>query len=171
MLHMTKRFFFLPLLIIIIAFVFFFPYRHTLTFYYEDTDQMLAFLPVRELDSFKITYTHSIHLSEVSETFSIENDQLILTELEYSDFAIGMPSNAEGNEVFEKRDGKYVITNMERQFASIDLRIGQVRADHQLVYNGIHYKLADKIGGGKWVRVVPERLSLWHQLKGVNISE
>lgn len=171
MLHKNKRFFILPLLLLFIAFVLFFPYKQTITFYFEDTNQLLLFLPLKESDTFQIEYTHSIHLSDVIETYKIENEKLVQTQLEYEDFAVGMPSNAEGNERFEKKDGTYVISNMERRFQAIDLRIGQVRANHKLIYDGEKYELAKRIGGGTWVRIIPARLSLWQQLKGVNISE
>lgn len=170
MLNNVRRLFFLPLLLFI-ALVLFFPYKHSIAFYLEDTDQMLAFFPINESDEFQIVYTHSIHLTDVIESYKMIENKFIQTELQYENFAIGMPSSAEGNEVFEKKDGKYIISNMERHFPFIDLRIGQVRANHRLVYKGEAYVLSDEIGGGKWVRMVPARLNLWQQLKGVNISE
>ncbi|WP_243292012.1 DUF1850 domain-containing protein [Bacillus sp. FJAT-47783] len=171
MLRKYKRFFILPLLLLLIAFVFFFPYKQTIAFYFEDTNQLLLFLPLKESDTFQIEYTHSIHLSDVIETYKIENEKLVQTQLEYEDFAIGMPSNAEGNERFDKKNGKYVISNMDRHFQTLDLRIGQVRADHKLIYDEKKYKLTKWIDGGTWVRIIPARLNLWQQLKGVNISE
>nr|WP_255706590.1 MULTISPECIES: DUF1850 domain-containing protein [Anoxybacillus] len=154
----------------VIAFVFFFPYKLVIAFYLEDSDKLIAFLPIHESPSFQIVYTHSIHLTDVVETYNITNEEFVLTELTYENFGIGMPADAEGDEVFEKRDGKYVITNMNRHFPAIHLRIGQVRANHRLVYEGKQIMLGEKIGQGVWVRIVPIRMSVWQQMKGVNID-
>jgi len=160
----------LPLLSII-AFVLFFPFKQIIAFYYEDTDQLLAYLPIKKAKSFQIQYTHSIHLTDVVEIYELKDEQIVLKQLEYENFAIGMPANAEGNETFIHEDGKYKITNMNRIFPSIDLRIGQVRAEHKLIYEERSYKLSDSIQGGTWVRIKPQKMSLWQQLKGVNIYE
>ncbi|WP_032100682.1 DUF1850 domain-containing protein [Anoxybacillus flavithermus] len=167
---LLKRFLFLSLLIIL-ACSFFFPYKQVIAFYFEDSDRLIAFLPIDESQTFQIVYTHSIHFTDVVETYTIFKKELVLTELMYENFAVGMPSNAEGNEVFEQRGGKYVITNMNRRFQAIDLRIGQVRANHRLIYKGREIALGEKLGKGKWVRIVPTRMSLWQQLKGVNIID
>ncbi|NNU95423.1 DUF1850 domain-containing protein [Anoxybacillus sp. EFIL] len=167
---LLKRFFFLPLFIIL-ACLFFFPYKQVVAFYFEDSDRLIAFFPIAESQTFQIVYTHSIHFTDVVETYTIFEKELVLTELMYENFAVGMPSNAEGNEVFERKNGKYVITNMNRRFRTIDLRIGQVRANHRLIYKEKEVVLGEKIGYGKWVRIVPTRISLWQQLKGVNIID
>lgn len=170
MITRKNLFLMLPLLIII-AFVLFFPFKQVIAFYYEDTNQLLAYLPLAKNKSFQIKYTHSIHLTDVVETYEIEEDSIVLKQLEYENFAIGMPANAEGNETFVHKDGKYLITNMERVFPSIDLRIGQIRADHRLIYNEHVFTLSNSLNGGTWVRIQPMKLSIWQQLKGVNINE
>ncbi|MDQ0162522.1 DUF1850 domain-containing protein [Bacillus alveayuensis] len=169
MVYKRTFFFFLPLLSII-AFVLFFPFKQVIAFYYEDTNQLLAYLPIQEEKTFQIEYTHSIHLTDVVETYQRLQNELVLTELEYENFAIGMPANAEGNESFVKKDGKYYILNMNRRFSFIDLRIGQVRANHKVIVDGKKYKLANFIKAGTWVRIKPTKLNIWQQLKGVDID-
>jgi len=149
----------------------FFPYKQILAFTYEDEDEILAYLPFKNEDTFQIKYTHSIHLSDVIETYSASEKQITLKELSYKDFAVGMPSNAEGDEVFEVRNGTYYITNMNRHFPFIDLRLGQVRADHRIIYKDHTYTLSNFIKPGTWIRISPKKISYWEQLKGVNISE
>ena len=158
-------------LLSLIAFLFFFPYKQILAFTYEDKDEILCFLPLKKEDTFQIKYTHSIHLSDVIETYSASEKEITLKELSYKDFAVGMPSNAEGDEVFEVRNGTYYITNMNRQFTFIDLRLGQVRADHRMIYKDHTYTLSNFIKPGTWIRLSPKKISYWEQLKGVNISE
>ncbi|WP_338753117.1 DUF1850 domain-containing protein [Bacillus sp. FJAT-52991] len=161
---------FVPLLLFS-GFLFFFPYRPVIAFSFENTNELLAYLPIQTSRSFQIQYTHSIHLTDVVETYQLKDEQIVQTELQYEQFAIGMPSNAEGEEIFIKKNGKYFITNMNRVFPFIDLRIGQVKAEHQINYEGQVYRLSDHLSSGAWVRIQPKRLSLWQQLKGVNIDE
>ncbi|MFJ7940631.1 DUF1850 domain-containing protein [Peribacillus sp. NPDC096622] len=164
-----KRFmaFGIPLLI---AFLFFFPYKHVIAFSFEDQGELVAYFPLKKEKEFKIKYTHSIHLTDVLESYRLSDKQIEQTELAYDDFAVGMPSNAEGEEVFEEKDGTYFIKNMQRNFTYIDLRVGQVKANHRLIYDEKTYTLAGFIKPGTWVRISSERISLWEQLKGVKIS-
>ncbi len=79
-------------------------------------------------------YTHSIHLSDVVESYVVTKDHEIKQfELMYEDFAIGMPENASEGETFEHSDGKYYLKNMDKISPSFDLRIGKVRANHTLI--------------------------------------
>ena len=151
------------------VFLFFFPYKQVVAFTYEDQGQLIAYLPIKD-KSFQIKYTHSIHLSDVIESYDVTEGEIMLTQLSYKDFAVGMPSNAEGDEVFEEKNGTYYIKNMTRSFSYIDMRIGQVRANHRLIYQKITYQLAHYIEPGTWVRITPKKLTLWQQLKGVNIN-
>lgn len=143
--------------------LFFFPYKQVIAFTYQNQDRLLAYLPLRKEKTFQIQYTHSIHLTEVVESYRLTNDQIIQTELAYEDFAVGMPSNAEGAEVFEEKDGTYYIKNMNRAFPFIDLRTGQVRANHQLIYENRTYTLSKSIEPGTWVRISERKLTLWQQ--------
>lgn len=157
-------------LLLFFVFLFFFPYKHVVAFTYEDQGKLLAYLSLKKDKTFQIKYTHSIHLSDVIESYRLSDKQINQTELAYEDFAVGMPSNAEGEEVFEEIDGTYYIKNMNRSFPFIDLRIGQVRANHRLIYQNKIYTLSNDIKPGTWVRISLEKISLWQQLKGVNIN-
>ena len=83
---------------------------------------------------------------------------------------LGCPANAEGNETFEvTEEGKYLISNMDKCFHIIDIRIGQVVANHRLVMDGKEYPLADYFDKGSVVRVQFKRQSLYDQWKGVTV--
>ena len=156
-------------LMILCTFVFY-PLQQVIAFTYQDQNELLAYLPVKEKDTFQILYTHSIHLSDVLETYQVAGKKIIQTELAYKDFAVGMPSGAEGQEVFKMKNGTYYLKNMQRQFEYIDLRIGQVRANHRLLYNGRTYTLSEYLKPGTWIRISPMKISLWKQLRGVNMN-
>lgn len=96
--------------------MFFIPIKQTVVFEYQNKGKVIVF-PVKENRTFKIKYTHSIHLTDVVESYTITGDGSIkLFELMYEDFAIGMPENASDGETFEQKNGKYYIKNMNRVF-------------------------------------------------------
>ncbi|MGG0719045.1 DUF1850 domain-containing protein [Robertmurraya massiliosenegalensis] len=164
--------FLVPLIILFITFLVFIPFKQVLVFEYKNTEEVLAYIPLKKEQAFKIKYTHSIHLSDVLESYKIiKNGNIQQYELMFEDFAIGMPSNASEGETFEEIDGKYYIRNMKQTFPYIDLRIGQVRANHRVIFQSNEYSLSDYIEPGTWVRIKTRKLSVIQQLKGVNIIE
>ncbi|CAM3667604.1 DUF1850 domain-containing protein [Mesobacillus zeae] len=165
-----KRILVILLLISCALIILFIPWRQSLVFSYEDTDDILAFMPMGNENGFKMQYTHSIHLTSVVESYKITGDNMIRQyELEYEDFAVGMPADAAKGEKFEVKDGKYRIKNMKRDFPYYDLRVGKVRANHTLIGIDEKYALTNYIEPGTWVRVQIKKLSFIQQLEGVNI--
>jgi hypothetical protein len=167
-----KMLYLVPLIIVIIAIIIFIPKKEALVFQYQNTGKMLAYIPFSKEDHFKIKYTHSIHLSDVVESYVItKDDEIKQYELMYEDFAIGMPENASEGETFEHKNGKYYIKNMNRVFPYFDLRIGKVRANHTVIYKEKEYPLSHSIEPGTWVRIKMDKVNLLQQLRGVNILE
>ncbi|OLN23540.1 RocC [Domibacillus antri] len=161
-----------PIIMTCIALLFFIPFTKVLVFQYVNTENVLAYLPLTKNNSFKIKYTHSIHLSDVVESYHITQDgQIVQDELMYEDFAVGMPENALDGEIFEQKDGKYFMKNMNRIFPSFDLRIGKVRANHTVIFREKEYPLSLYIEPGTLVHIKAEKLNALQLLKGVNILE
>lgn len=155
-----------------IALLLFIPFRQALAFEFQDSGKLLAYIPLTKEEKFQIKYTHSIHLTDVVESYQkTVNGEIKQYELMYEDFSIGMPENAGEGEVFEQKDGKYYLKNMNRVFPYFDLRLGQVRANHTVIYMGKEYPLSNYIEPGTWVRIKIEKMNLFQQLKGVNILE
>lgn len=148
------------------------PYKKALTFQLENTGEVLAYIPLGENPEFQIKYTHSIHLSDVVESYEItSNGEIKQFELEFSDFSIGMPENASDGEVFEQKNGKYYIKNMNRVFPFFDLRTGKVRANHTVIFREKNYVLNEYIEPGTWVRIKVIKMNLYQQWKGVNLID
>ncbi|MCM3667515.1 DUF1850 domain-containing protein [Mesobacillus maritimus] len=165
-----KTHFVLVLITVMIFISLFIPYKQALVFIQVETNRVSAFLPISIGETFKIKYTHSIHLSDVIESYEVVNQDVIRQfELEYENFGIGMPSEVTAEETFEIKDGKYLIKNMKRDFPSFILRIGQVRANHTLIYNKNSYPLSEFIEPGTRVKVQIKKLNVIQQLKGVGI--
>ncbi|MBB6443574.1 DUF1850 domain-containing protein [Bacillus benzoevorans] len=160
------------LLLLLFLTVYFTPFKTALVFQYQNSGRVLAYIPVTKGDKFQIKYTHSIHLSDVIERYSVAEDQQIkLYAMSYEDFAVGMPENALEGERFEHKNGHYYISDMNRLFPFFDLRVGKVRANHILILAGHEYPMSRYLEPGTWVRIKIDRLNLWQQWKGVNIHE
>lgn len=162
--------FLLVLILILSAFVFA-PIQKAFVFIDNDNDELAAFLKMED-PSFQIKYTHSIHLSEVLESYEVLPDgTLRMVELAYEDFNIGMPSNAGEGETFVEKDGKYFIKNMKRELADFRLFVGDVDAGLSFLSGGNEYDLKKTLERGSSYTFQVQRLSLFQQLKGVNLNE
>jgi hypothetical protein len=161
---------FLSIFIVIICI--FNPHQRAIVFKPNYSKEALAYIPIKEETHFEIKYTHSIHLTDVVESYRITpSDTIQQYELMYEDFAIGMPSNAEEGETFEQINGAYYIKNMKRVFPFFHLRIGQVRANHTVIYKNKEYPLSRYIKPGTSVKVEIRKLNFLELWKGVNILE
>ena len=147
------------------------PLQRSIVFIDNDTESLAAYSLLTQTH-FKIKYTHSIHLSDVIESFEVLPDNTLkMIELEYEDFNIGMPSNAGEGEIFVEKDGKYFIRNMDRRLPEFRILIGDVDAGLSLMKNGREHDLKKKLVRGKTYTFRVQRLSFIQQLKGVNIDE
>lgn len=146
------------------------PLTSSLAFYDGETGELAAYVPLKEGEPFSIEYIHSIHLTPVTETYELtEGGEIRQSELEYEEFNVGMPSGAEGAESFEERDGKYVITNMDRVFQDISLRTGKVRANHTLIIGKDTVPLSAIAEPGSLLIIKGHKLSLKDKLEGVKL--
>jgi hypothetical protein len=164
--------FVLILLTAIIIILMFIPYKQALVFLQVEKNDELSYVPISTGETFKIKYKHSIHLSDVIESYKVtKQNEIQQYELEYEEFAVGMPADASEGEAFEIKDGKFYIKNMQREFPSFILRIGQVRANHTLIHQDGSYPLSSYHEPGSRVLIQVKKLSFIQQLKGVNILD
>lgn len=147
------------------------PFIRSYVFIDNKSGNVAAYAPL-ESTTFKIKYTHTIHLSDVIESYKVmEDGQLMMTELEYEDFNIGMPSNAGKGETFVEEDGKYFIRNMKTVLPEFRLFIGDVDAGLSFILSGQEMDLKETLVRGQSYTFRIEYVSLLQQLKGVNIYE
>ncbi|GGC73484.1 hypothetical protein GCM10007216_00140 [Thalassobacillus devorans] len=149
----------------------FYPYQYVLSFQNKETEEFAVFVPLKESEHFQIKFTHSIHLSDVIEEYKVKDDKLVPVQLIYEDTAVGMPGNASEGEAFESKDGKYYITGLKGEHDYIDLSVGQVKANHRIIYNDLQFALKDYVDGGTIVRIQPLYINNWELLRGVNVHE
>lgn len=124
-----------------------------------------------EDDRFVIRYTHSIHLSDVIETYEVTGERRIrLLRMEYEDLAIGMPGHAEKGETFTAEDGRYTLEYENRVLDSFVLFVADIDTDLEFRYGGRGYDLKKHLERGSSYRFELRKLSLLELLKGVNMN-
>ncbi|MCM3087236.1 DUF1850 domain-containing protein [Bhargavaea ginsengi] len=124
-----------------------------------------------EEDRFVIRYTHSIHLTDVIETYEVTDDSRIrLLRMEYEDLAIGMPGHAEEGETFTAEDGRYTLEYENRVLDSFVLFVADIDTDLEFLCGGRSYDLKKLLERGSSYRFESRKLSLLELLKGVNMN-
>lgn len=122
--------------------------------------------PVRDDDPFAIRWTHSIHRTPVVEYYRIRGEQIVLTEMSFQDYGIGMSSELAPGEKLETRDDGFHIVNMNHVFPALHLFIGQVRANHTLLFRGMEIPLATVDAPGRAVTIQIEMISILQKIGG-----
>lgn len=157
---------------VILVLIFTIPFQRSIICKDMYTNKVLAYLPVQKNNTFQIQYTHSIHLSEVKESYKIlKSNKIEQIELMYDDTSVGMPSEADNGEIFVQENGHYYIKNMKRVFKSFNLSTGQVVANHRLIFKKNIYPFKNFIKPGTFITIQVKKLSLFQLLKGVNIVD
>lgn len=106
-----------------------------LVFYKENSQEIVALLPVEYEASFSIIFVHSIHLKDVFETYRIRKDnQIEQTEIIYEEFGIGMPSHAPKGATFIQKENRYHIQNLGIIMPLMKIRNGKTVSEHRLCW-------------------------------------
>lgn len=161
-----------PLILVVIAVFFFLPIQQAFTFTeYRTENPKLFYIPVASNDSFQIRYVHSIHLTDVIESYEITADQKIrLVSMQYEDLAIGLPGYAEEGETFSVNEGVYTLTYDDNVIDSFVILIGNVDAKLAFRYLGNELDLKRKLVRGKSYTFCVKKISIYQILKGVNMN-
>jgi hypothetical protein len=132
-----------------------------------ESGRLLAFFQNKPGQDFSVKYIHSIHKTPVFETYHTnKKGEIVQTEMQFEEFGVGMPSGTSGNETFKQKDGTYVLSNMNRTFPSLDVRIGQVIADHRFIIDGDEYPFSHFGEKGSWIRIKTSKLNVWQWMIG-----
>ncbi|WP_338652324.1 DUF1850 domain-containing protein [Lysinibacillus sp. Y5S-8] len=151
----------------------FLPLQKVFTFTETRKEQAeVHYIPISAEHEFRIRYTHSIHESDVLETYQyVKGNRIQMMEMEYEDLAIGMPGYAEENQTFIQRDGKYILRfNDDRELNNFTIYIGDLDLDLVFDYEDREYNLKKDLQRGKSYLFEIRRLSLYEQWKGVRMK-
>lgn len=130
-------------------------------------DSELRWLWAQRVESgerFILRYTHSVARTQVDEVMRVEGRQIMVEASIYESFGAGLPSNPEGAQVLELSDGRLILSNIDLVQPYIEVRIGQVTANHQLLVHGRVIPLSSLGKPGTSVRFSIEKATLAKQL-------
>lgn len=118
-------------------------------------------------DRFTVSFLHSVARSQVDETYIVESGgRMVLTETVYHSFGAGLPFDLEPGQKFEFRDGKLVITGLNRPIGELWLAVGTI-ARHQLIVKGEIIPLSSLTHPGDPVKIsIRQRSWLSSFIKG-----
>lgn len=151
----------------------FVPYERAITFTETRTDRPIVFYKaLNEGGDFQLVFTHSIHLTDVVESYRVLQDSDIqLLSMQYSDVAIGMPSSAEKGQTLEYENGVYTLRYDNATLKQFTLHIGDVDYKLQLHYGAEIIALKESLTRGKSYVLQIQKLSFYQKMKGVELYE
>ena len=153
--------------------ILFMPMKEAFTFTEHRTENpKVYYLSLESERGFQIRYVHSIHLSNVFETYEVTaDDKIQLLSMQYEDLAIGLPGSAEEGETFSFQDGVYTLTYEDNIIDSFVLLIGNVDADLAFRYLNKEINLKQQLERGKSYTFGVKKLSYYQMLKGGNLND
>lgn len=91
--------------------------------------------------TFTVTWEHSVTRTPVVESYRIDGNTIVQTQIRFAQHGPGLPTQADAGGTFERRDGQFVAT-MARPFSVIVMR---VHADQrpQLAAGAVRVNLAE----------------------------
>ena len=162
------------IVLIMITFSFIFiPFVPALSFTETRTELPIThYLPLKKEKEFQIIFTHTIHKTDVIENYRVlNNKEILLLSMEYSDVAIGMPSYAEEGQTLVNKDGLYTLSYAHEVLPSFTMFVGDVEDQLFLQYQKKKYNLKVKLEKGKSYLFEVKKLSLFDIARGVNLNE
>jgi len=118
-------------------------------------------------DKFTIKWIHSVSKQPVLETYEIQKDLSIkIHEMIFTENGPNLPAGPEQGTKWEIKDGKFRVYNYSLSFYEVPVRIGQVIADHTLIYKDIELPLKEISRPGGFVRIRVTKGSLAKYLFG-----
>lgn len=119
----------------------------------RDSKRLLAAIPADYGETITIWYMHSIVRRPVLEMLHLEPDGSLMVDGTIYDMnGTGLPYAPEPGEKFELKDGKYILSNMNRVFPEVVLAVGWV-AKHKLIIRDRTLPLANVTPPGTAIRL------------------
>lgn len=131
-----------------------------------ESGRLLWHTPVTDGTTFGLRWIHSIHRSPVIERYRVSGSDLILTELSFQDYGVGMETGLAPGEQIVIEDGTFTVVGMNRTFSALPIFIGQVRANHTLLFSGEEIPLRTLNPPGTSVTIRVEKRSIIEQIGG-----
>ena len=112
----------------------------------DETGKVYTRLPLKDGDSFSVTFRHSVNKSDVTEIYQRRGREIWLTGCVYYGFGAGVAEVLEPGWTLENGDnGEMIIGNIEMKMNDLTYIVGTVY-DHILEINGERIILNDLCG-------------------------
>ena len=92
---------------------------------------------------FTISYTHSVMLSEVTESYILKDDKIILMESTFKDYGAGLPSSTPYDFKIDEETGLFKIFNINKEIDPLIYGTGTERANHKIIIDNENYEFLD----------------------------
>lgn len=86
--------------------------------------------------------------------------------MSFHDYGIGMENELAPGEELVVKDGLFRILHMNRKFPALHLFIGQVRANHTLLFAGSDIPLSSIVEPGTAITIQVEKRSILREIGG-----
>lgn len=150
----------------------FLPIKLAFTFTEQRTNHSKFYmLPLATSNEFQIRYVHSIHLTDVIETYEVINEgQIRLLSMTYENLGIGLPGDAAEGETISLNNGIYTLKYNDKVIDDFTLFIGSVDAELAFRYNENELDLKEYFDKGESYLVKVKKLSFYQMLNGVDLN-
>ena len=124
------------------------------------TNKTLNLLPIQKGESFQIRFTHSLNLSDVTDTIEWTGETLLCRSTLFSTYGAGIPDLPDGigKELLATEDG-FLLTGIDKPETHIPIMLQSV-PNHRLIYRGKETSLLALYGSGTLIDLSVQRVSL-----------
>ena len=122
--------------------------------------KLLLALPIEKGENFQLRYTHSVNLSDVTDTIEWTGTELICRSTLFTAFGAGIPVLADGiGTGFSHTEDGFEITGIDKPEKSILIML-QTVPNHRLLWHGQELSLMEAYGSGTLVELKVRHVSL-----------
>ncbi len=133
----------------------------------EEADRPLGgklALPIGEGETFGIRFTHSLNLSDITDTIEYDGEALVCRSTLFATYGAGVPDLPDGiGTTLVQTDEGYLLTGIDKAEREVLVML-QTVPDHRLLYRGREIRLLPLYGSGALVRLCVRRaplLAVW----------
>lgn len=120
----------------------------------DETGEIYKKIPVKDLDEFEITFTHSVNKSPVTDIYQIRSGDIYLTGNIYYNFGAGVPTEIyDGQSLTYGENGEMIISDMDTLMPHLVYVIGTVTDYYLSVNDGEKICLQELYGTNKHIRI------------------
>ncbi len=126
----------------------------------ESGGRTLLTLPIKPDETFQIRFTHSLNLSDITDTIAYTGGKLVCRSTLFTAYGAGIPdlSDGIGTTFTETADG-FLLSGIDKQETEIPILL-QAVPNHRLLWRGGEYNLYQLRRSGALITIRVQRVSL-----------